>query len=83
MDKHFAFDYYDPNHDGLDDWLRDHDISCDDYDYAIFSECLNKDQMAIQRVMKEHLLNGACSNDCHYVEDFFGKNGVLGIAYHS
>lgn len=82
-DKHLVIEYFDQYHEGLNEWLREHEISCDDYDYAIFATCSNRNQMEIQRIMKERLLHGCCSNDCHYVEDFFSKNGVLGIAYHS
>lgn len=88
MDKHRIFDhivfeYFESFHKGLYEWLGDREMNRDDYDYAIFVQCSNVDQMKIQRILIERLLHGCCSNECFYVEDFFGKNGVLGIAYHS
>lgn len=83
MEKHIVFEYFVSSHEKLYDWLGERDMNRDDYDYALFTTCSNKNQMAIEHVMGNNLLHGCCSNDCHYVEDFFGKNGVLGIAYHS
>ncbi len=31
----------------------------------------------------DKLLNGCCTNAWYEVDDFFGKKGILGVAYHS
>jgi len=48
----------------------------------VFADIVNNARKVIL-MMKDHLLKGCCSNECTYVEDFFGKNGILGMAYHS
>ncbi len=77
------FEYYDASHEEVYQWLAETDIERDDYDYVLFSECSVGKSRSIIILMKEQFLHGCCSNECYYVEDFFGKNGVIGIAYHS
>lgn len=79
----FEFQYFKSHVKEVDLYLDAMAISTDDYDYLIFSECKNKDQIHISGIMLAHLLKGCCHNECIYVEDFFGKNGVIGIAYHA
>jgi len=76
-------EFFLPDDDDIYEWLGEHDICRDDYDYVIFSECTPNNARKVILMMKDHLLKGCCSNECTYVEDFFGKDGILGMAYHS
>ena len=82
MDK-LDFTYYDASNKDVDQYMREHDICTDDYDYTIFSECNVKGHQKIRQFIENQFLHGCCSNETCYVEDFFGKNGVLGGAYHA
>lgn len=76
-------EYYTPNDEEFDNWLRDNDICNDDYDFALFCECTTfaSGKKAIA-AMEFHLLHGCFKNACKIVANFFGRDGILGISYH-
>lgn len=93
------FEYYDASEltdeDRQDLW--DQDVCMDDWDYLLFSEVegpmdkidwiIESDNVEIEFYPADYnvekLLTGCCNNRWHKVKNFKGRQGVLGVAYHS
>jgi len=92
------FEYYDTTEltDEERDALWEQDVCMDDWDYMLFHEaegdldefewiepeefttCLTPADFYIER-----LLNGSCYNRWYKVQNFKGRKGILGVAYHA
>jgi hypothetical protein len=73
------------------DSLWNQDVCMDDWDYMLFFEAKFNCEFpegwdAVTLVPDYHidrLLTGCCSNKWYPVENFMGKKGFLGMAYHA
>lgn len=71
--------------------LWEQEVNMDDWDYVLFVENEYKNQFIEERdgtltpknYDVEHLLHGCCDNKWYSVTDFFGKPGIIGVAYHA
>lgn len=78
---HMTFEYFSAHYDGLHEWLRERNMDFEDIFYVLFCACEPNEQQAIKNIMEDKIIPEECSPQVQYVGDFFGKNGVLGIAY--
>jgi hypothetical protein len=72
-------EYHDDLPRNIIDKLWEQNVNCDDWDYMIF---LMSDREPDHK-FTENLLHGCCDNVWYKVTDFFGKAGMLGVAYHA
>lgn len=84
------FEMHEKLADEVLDCMREEGISVDDWDYVLFVDTeyehhfvLVDEKLEPRSYEVEGLLHGSCSNNWHYVMDFMGRKGILGIAYHS
>ena len=88
------FEMYEDLNQGVIDNLWNQSVDMDDWDYLLFVKDEYKDHF--QKTDKslrgnfepkswqvEKLLQGCCSNAWYEVQDFMGKKGFVGIAYHA
>jgi hypothetical protein len=87
------FEYYSEIQSDIAKKLSEQGVSTDDWDYMLFFE---EDEIELVRERKRwrveltpkddgvsRLLTGRCSNIWYPVNDFMGRKGVLGVAYHA
>jgi hypothetical protein len=70
-------------------------VNMDDWDYVLFVGMEHRDEFIIcendysrgnlepKSYLIDKLLTGCCTNAWYEVKDFMGREGILGIAYHS
>lgn len=71
--------------------LADQGVCMDDWDYMLFFETKYKREFPKEwdcgieprNYNVQQLLRGCCSNKWYVVDDFLGRKGFLGVAYHS
>ena len=87
------FEYYSEIQSDIAKKLKGQGVCMDDWDYMLFFEedeielVTERKRWRVELTPKDdgvsRLLTGRCSNRWYPVNDFMGRKGILGVAYHA